>query len=155
VYGTFGDSLPIESLIEASNETAKVGTVTGTLADALNWAGISEDDFNAKLAECSTESERNQLIMDTLSATYDDAADAFYENNEALVEARENQARLDEVMGNLGQTVSNVKNAILSDFLPSIADVGDALNDMLNGVEGADEAFGEAVSAFVKNAVDR
>lgn len=25
VYGTFGDSLPIEGLIEASNETAKVG----------------------------------------------------------------------------------------------------------------------------------
>ena len=38
VFGTFGDSLPIEGLIESANETAKVGQVTGVLADALNWA---------------------------------------------------------------------------------------------------------------------
>ena len=41
VYGTFGDALPIEGLIEAANETAKTGKVTGVLADALNWAGES------------------------------------------------------------------------------------------------------------------
>lgn len=155
VNGTFGDSLPIEGLIEAANETANTATVTGVLADALNWVGISEDEFNEKLAACSSESERNQLIMETLSAQYEDAADAFYENNDALVQARQNQARLDEVMGNLGETVANVKNAILSDFIPSIADMGDALNDMLNGVEGADEAFGEAIGSFVSNAVER
>lgn len=155
VNGTFGDSLPIEGLIEAANETANTATVTGVLADALNWVGISEDEFNEKLAACSSESERNQLIMETLANQYDDAADAFYENNKALVQARENQARLDEVMGNLGETVSNVKNAILADFIPSIADMGDALNDMLNGVEGADEAFGEAIGSFVSNAVER
>ena len=54
VSGTFGNSLPIEGLIEASNETAKVGQVTGVLADALNWAGISEDEFNAKLEACGS-----------------------------------------------------------------------------------------------------
>ena len=56
VSGTFGDSLPIEGLIEAANETAKVGQVTGVLADALNWAGIMEDDFNEKLEACGSES---------------------------------------------------------------------------------------------------
>ena len=49
VFGTFGDALPIEGLIEAANETAKTGKVTGVLADALNWAGISEDYFNEEL----------------------------------------------------------------------------------------------------------
>ena len=57
VYGTFGDALPIEGMIESANETAKVGQVTGSLADALNWVGISEDAFNEKLAACSSESE--------------------------------------------------------------------------------------------------
>src|SRR5699024_6088547 len=76
VSGTFGDSLPIEGLIEAANETAKVGEVTGTLADALNWVGISEDEFNAKLAAAGSESERNRLIMETLSNQYDQAAQA-------------------------------------------------------------------------------
>lgn len=34
---------PIEGLTEATNETAKTGQITGSLADALNWAGVSED----------------------------------------------------------------------------------------------------------------
>ncbi|MGT5507924.1 hypothetical protein ACRWEN_25205, partial [Escherichia coli] len=145
VAGTFGDSLPIEGLIEASNETAKVGQVTGVLADALNWAGISEDDFNARLSACSSESERNQLIMDTLSGTYDEASEAFYRNNEALVESRNNQAQLDATLATLGQTVSNVKNRLLSEFLPAISNVATAFSGMLSGTAGADQQFSTAV----------
>ncbi|MFR1479680.1 MAG: hypothetical protein ACLSB9_30325 [Hydrogeniiclostridium mannosilyticum] len=57
---------PIEGMIESVMDR-KVGQLTGSLADALNWVGISEDAFNEKLAACSSESERNRLIMDTLS----------------------------------------------------------------------------------------
>lgn len=153
VYGTFGDSLPIEGLIEAANETAKVGTVTGTLADALNWAGISEDEFNAKLAACSDESERNQLIMDTLSETYDGASNAFYRNNEALVKSRMNQAKLDATLSTLGQTVSDVKNRLLSEMLPTISQAVSSFSDMINGVEGADQEFSTAVQGMVASVV--
>ena len=97
VSGTFGDSLPIEGLIEAANETAKVGQVTGTLADALNWAGILEDDFNERLSACVSEAGRNKLIMDTLARTYEGAAEAFYQNNRQVVDARRNQATLSEI----------------------------------------------------------
>ena len=155
VSGTFGDSLPIEGLIEAANETANVGTVTGVLADALNWVGISEDEFNKKLAECSTESQRNQLIMETLAAQYDEASDAFYRNNAALVESRNAQAQMDAVLAQLGLTVSTVKNNLISEFLPAIANVATAFNGMLTGVEGADEQFAEAISNFVSTAVER
>ena len=65
VTAKFGDSLPIEGLTEAANETAKVGQVTGPLADALNWVGISEDAFNEKLAACNSEQERASLITST------------------------------------------------------------------------------------------
>ena len=155
VSGTFGDSLPIEGLIEAANETANVGTVTGVLADALNWVGISEDEFNEKLAECSTESQRNQLIMETLAAQYDEASDAFYRNNAALVESRNAQAQMDAVLAQLGLTVSTVKNNLISEFLPAIANVATAFNGMLTGVEGADEQFATAISNFVSTAVER
>lgn len=116
VSGTFGDSLPIEGLIEAANETAKVGTVTGTLADALNWAGIMEDDFNEKLSACRSESERNKLIMDTLAQTYEGAADAFYKNNSALVASRNQQSAIQEITAGLGETSSNVKGKVLELF---------------------------------------
>ena len=54
VWTAYGDSIPIESLTESITETAQVGKVTGNLADALNWAGISEDDFNKKLEACKS-----------------------------------------------------------------------------------------------------
>ena len=54
-WATYGDSIPIDSLSEAMNETIKTGTVTGTFADVLNWAGTSEDDFNAKLQAANSE----------------------------------------------------------------------------------------------------
>lgn len=150
VNGTFGDSLPIESLIEAANETARTGQVVGTLADALNWAGeVGEDEFNAMLASCSSESERNQLIMETLSGTYDEASNAFYRNNEALVESRMNQAKLDATLSTLGQTVSDVKNRLLSEMLPTISQVVSSFSDMINGVEGADQEFSTAVQGMV------
>jgi hypothetical protein len=155
VAGTFGDSLPIEGLIEASNETAKVGQVTGVLADALNWAGISEDEFNAKLEACGSESARNQLIMETLSGTYDEASEAFYRNNEALVESRNNQAQLDATLATLGQTVSNVKNRLLSEFLPAISNVATAFSGMLSGTAGADQQFSTAVQGLVNVAVSK
>lgn len=156
VNGTFGDSLPIESLIEAANETARTGTVVGTLADALNWAGtVGEDEFNDMLASCSSESERNQLIMETLAGTYDEAANAFYRNNEALVASREAQVQMDEVLSNLGQTVASVKNQLMAEFMPAIVQVATAFNGMLSGAEGADQAFATAVQGLVQKAVEQ
>lgn len=112
VSGTFGDSLPIEGLIEAANETAKVGQVTGTLADALNWAGILEDDFNERLSACGSEAGRNKLIMDTLARTYEGAATAFYQNNKQVVDARRNQATLSEITAKLGDASATAKNKL-------------------------------------------
>lgn len=153
VYGTFGDALPIEGMIESANETAKVGQVTGSLADALNWVGISEDAFNEKLAACSDEGERNRLIMETLSGAYDEASGAFYRNNEALVASREGQAQLDETLAGLGENISNVKNNLRAEFLPAVSDVISAFTDMVNGVDGADAAFADAITGLVNTAV--
>ena len=89
VYATFGASLPIEGLTEAANETAKVGKVTGPLADALNWAGVSEDKFNESLARCSNEQQRQALITETLNGLYADAAAAYRETNGEIIRANE------------------------------------------------------------------
>ena len=111
VYATFGDSLPIEGLTEAANETAKVGTVTGSLADALNWAGISEDAFNEKLAACNTEAEREKLIRETLNGVYDDAAKKYEANNAQVLAQNEAQERLRETTAALGEAVAPVITA--------------------------------------------
>lgn len=102
-WATYGDSIPIDGLAEAVNETIRVGAVTGTFADVLNWAGTSEDEFNAKLANCSTEAERTQLVLDELAKQgLADTAEAWRENNAELVKMNEAQAALSDVMAEYG-----------------------------------------------------
>ena len=120
VYATFGDALPIEGLIEAANETAKVGQVTGVLADALNWAGMSEDELNDALSKTADEGDRVRLIMNNLSLAYRDAAAAFYEYNETLIESREAQAETDNTLAKLGESIAELKNKFFDLFGPIV-----------------------------------
>lgn len=152
VNGTFGDSLPIEGLIEAANETANVGIVTGVLADALNWVGISEDKFNEKLAECSSESERNRLIMETLATQYDEASEAFYRNNDALVKSRENQTKVNDALAKVGDAVAKVKNALLEQFAPAIEKVSEKFADFISNIDV--DALAESIGNFVNAIID-
>lgn len=155
VSGTFGDSLPIEGLIESANETAKVGQITGSLADALNWAGISEDEFNAKLAECTDESARNRLIMSTLSGTYDEASAAFYRNNEAIVAARDAQASLDESLGRVGEAVANIKTSVQADFMPSITQMLDGIAALASGDESGVDQLTQGITEFADTLAEK
>lgn len=155
VTGTFGDALPINSLVEAANETAKVGTVTGALADALNWVGISEDEFNEKLAACASEEDRTALITETLAQTYEGATEAFKKNNETIIAANLAQAELDDTLARLGGTVADVKNELIAEFAPAIADVVDAFVDLLEGAEDAEDALSDSIGALVDKAADK
>lgn len=112
IWAQYGDSIPLDGLMESINETSKVSTVTGTLADALNWAGINEDDFNAKLAECSTEQERQQLITETLEGAYGDLADSYIESNEAVMETARSNEELMDSQSRLAEAIAPVQAAV-------------------------------------------
>lgn len=112
VYGTFGDSLPIEGLTEAANETAKTGQLTGSLADALNWAGISEDEFQAKLDSCSTEQERQKLITDTLTDSYKEASDQYKATAGDIINANKANQAMQDSMAAFGEILEPVTNAV-------------------------------------------
>lgn len=175
VHGTFGDSLPIEGLVESANETARTGQITGVFADAINWAtkegehfGVAlkadteankdwnkavkaatsaEDYFNLALQDCSDESARQKLIVDTLSASYDTAATSFYKNNQQVIDARRNQATLDETLAKVGDTSANVKNRLWE--LAGAADDGSVrAGSALDWVQTKADAFGEWVDGL-------
>lgn len=116
VFATFGDSLPIEGLTEAANETAKTGVLTGGLTDALNWAGVAEEEFQQKLDACSTEQERQKLITETMNGLYSESAENYKKNNKELIEAEAANGRLKDAMAALGEAgepiMTAVKNAI-------------------------------------------
>lgn len=127
VYAKFGASLPIEGLTEAANETAKVGQVTGPLADALNWIGISEDKFNESLAKCNNEQERAALITETLKGKYSGLAEDFKKNNKEVINANKAQERLNASMAAIGKvveplitTVKSVGASFIEDITPAV-----------------------------------
>lgn len=141
VSGKFGDSLPINSLVESANESLRTGKVTGVLADALNWAGkVSEDQMNAKLAATNDTAKRAQIIMDTLADTYYGAADAFYANNKALIQARKNEVAMQKVTGSLGEA-SVIAKGKLWELLGVASDGSVSTGSVLEWVLQKVEAF--------------
>ena len=113
VYATFGDSLPLEGLAEAANETARVGQVTGPLADALNWAGISEDEFNKKLEKTNSTAEREKMIREALNGLYGEASATYQDVNGNVIANNEAQAELNmqlaDAMAKLEPLVTEAK----------------------------------------------
>lgn len=112
VYATFGESLPLEGLAEGINHSAKLGEVQGSLADALEWSGITVEDFNKKLEACSTEQERQDLIVNTLNDTYSKAGKQYKETNKDVLEANKAQEKLTHALAELGRVGEPILTAI-------------------------------------------
>ena len=129
-FAMFDDSLPIEGLVEAANETAKTGQLTGVLCDALNWAGSSEEAFQKKLDKCNTERERTTLILDEMTGLYADAAKTYKKNNKDVIAAMEAQEKVNAAIARFGELVE-----------PIVTLVKDAYGDALNFLAGELETF--------------
>lgn len=156
VWATFGDSLPIEGLTETVNETAKTGQLTGALADALNWAGTSEDEFQASLDACNSEQERAALITKTLNGLYEDAAANYKELNGDVMDARRAQAELTDAYAQLGAIAEPIMTTlkfmaadVLNEMIPFVAMMGEGLQGVLEGTAGSAETFAEGMKGIV------
>lgn len=140
-WATYGDSIPIDGLAEAINETIRTGTVTGTFADVLNWgakegetygvmlrenteanqewndavadAESAEDYFNLALQNASSEAERQNLVMQALADQGLMAAgQAWQENNQDIVQANQAQADFMENAAQLSERLAPVFTAV-------------------------------------------
>jgi len=159
VYAQFGASLPIESLTEAINHTAKVGEVQGSLADALEWSGVNMDEFNEQLFWCNSESEREKLIRNTLNGLYSDSAAAYEENNAAVLEQNEAQAKLNEAMAALGEVTAPIMTMltqllvdVLEPLTPHIKDFAEKYApDIKDALTTIGEAVGKVINFIVEN----
>ena len=157
-WATYGDSIPIDGLAEAVNETIKTGKVTGVFADVLNWAGKNEESFNELLGGTADESERARIVMaEFASQGLDRAGKAWEQNNEDIVEANKAQAEWLENASEIATQIAPVTNTIKglgTDLLGWIADMtaGVDWSGVADGIESVEEAaqtawgylFGEA-----------
>lgn len=122
-WAKYGDSIPIDGLAESINETIKTATVTGNFADVLNWAGTSEDEFNKKLEKANTESERANIVLQELSNQgLIQSADAFRNNNQALIESNEAQSEYQDSLAELAEVL-----------MPIVTDITEAITFLIDG----------------------
>ena len=148
VWTAYGDSIPIEGLAESVDETVQVGKVTGSLADALNWAGVSEDDFNKKLEKCKTTQERAKLIQDTLNKVYGETKKSYDENTKGAREYQESQAKLMDSQSKLGEAmlplntaINNLKSAIANALIPVFKNLSPIIENIVKGIEWLVDKF--------------
>lgn len=142
VWSAYGDSIPIEGLTESITESARVAQVTGSLADAINWAERSneewsaalsgntaaqkafnkaiaqgetqEDAYSAALAACTSTQERADLIAQTLNATYGESKATYDEVAGSIIDANEAELELKDTQAELGETMQPVNTALTS-----------------------------------------
>lgn len=137
-WTTYGDSIPIDGLAESVNETIQAGQVTGTFADVLNWAGVSEDEFNAKLAAANDSTERAQIVLNQLANQgLPETAKAWRDANEDVVAYNESQMKLDEAMGQLGETLAPVAAGLKDVFAEGVYAAADAVAWLIEKIETA------------------
>ena len=140
VWASYGDSIPIEGLTEAINETITVGKVTGGMADTINWAknaneGLNtalsgnktaqkafndalkeglpvEDAFNEALAKITDEQERADVVAKFLNDTYGESKKTYDEMSGSIMDANEAELELKETQAKLGEAVAPVNTAL-------------------------------------------
>ena len=137
IFARFGQSLPLEGMYEGILHTSQLGEVQGSLADALEWSGITVEDFNAQLEACTTAEERQDLIMKTLKDTYGKAATQYQETNRDVIEARKAQERLTDAFSELGRVGEPILTAIKNKVAEMVTAAVPHLENLIKKVKDA------------------
>jgi hypothetical protein len=156
VVGKFGDALQPETFFEAANETIKLGEATGAYTQMLEGVGMNVDEFNAGLAECTTEAEKQQYMLNITEQALGTAGAAYREANAEIIRSNEATQQWNAVLADVGASVDPIITdvkllgaSLLTDFLPGVQEVIGAFRGLLNGEEGAGADLGAALSGIV------
>lgn len=134
------DTLKFEGLADGLQETLATGAAAGSFAEVLERSGVVLDDFNAGLADCSTEAEKQNYVLDQLSKLgLSEMSAAYRSQNADLIEANKAQAEYTESQAELGERMQPVATSIKQGF----TDILNAFLSMTNSVDM------EAVSASI------
>lgn len=156
VVGKFGDALQPETFFESANETLKLGEATGAFTQMLEGCGVSVEEFNAGLAACSSEAERQAYMLGYTERCLGSAGEAYKEANAEIIRA--NQANdmwmksLAGIGGAIEPIITDVKMlgaSMLSELVPGVQALAEAMRGLLNGDEGAADGVGKALSGII------
>ena len=101
-YARFGTSLPLENIAEGAATTLTLNQANAGMVDAIEFAGGSVEDFNAKLQSLDSEEEKRAFILQTLNESYGEAGEKYKEVNKEVIEANKAQNAYNQAMAELG-----------------------------------------------------
>lgn len=127
----FPDTLKIESLADALQETLATSKATGQFGELLDRLGIGADNFSEKLEKAGSEAAKQNLILETLAdAGLNKTYQAWQKNNEEMIANQEANLKFQESLSSLAEKalpiVTKVTDAMasliqwFSDLNPSI-----------------------------------
>lgn len=156
VVGKFGDALQPETFFESANMSMKLGEATGAYTQMLEGCGMSVEDFNAGLAACKTEAEKQAYMLQVTEKALGSAGDAYRENNAELIRANEASeawtSSLAGVGGAIEPIITDIKTmgaSLLSDLIPGVEKLAGSFRGLLSGDAGAAAGVGEALSGLI------
>lgn len=152
-WATYGDSIPIDSLAESVNETIRVSKATGTFSDVLNWAGTSEDEFNAALESANSETERANLVLKELSRQgLVSAAEEWRNTNSAIVETNKASSDLNDALARAGDALSPMVAKVkefAANLVNGFLDIAESSDIAIPAITGVAAAIGVLAAASV------
>lgn len=83
-WAKYGDSIPIDGLAEAVNETIRAGQVTGTFADILNWGAKEGETYGVKLKENIEFTKLTEKQLKKLSGAQREAYESTKEQYDSI-----------------------------------------------------------------------
>ena len=100
-YSRFGTSLPLENIAEGVSTTLTLNQANAGMVDAIEFAGGSVEDFNARLQELDTEEEKRAFILQTLNDSYGEAGERYKEVNKEVIAANDAQNKYNQAMADI------------------------------------------------------
>ena len=161
VVARFGDALQPETFFEAANETMTLGEATGAYVQMLEGVDYDVEKFNAGLAACTTESEKQAYMLKITEELLGEAADTYRLTNEEVTKMNETNEAWNATMADLGATIQPLQTdvkmmgvALIQDLVPGVQGVIGAFRSLINGEEGSAEAVGTAISGLITQIVE-
>lgn len=144
----FPDTLKIESLADGLQETIATGQSAGAFAELIERMGGDLETFNAQLAICTTEAERQEVALKWLANSgLADVSASYRETNAASLSAQEASLRMNDALASLAGTVEPA----VATVKVGLANVVTAFVDMVTGAEGAERDFEKSMDDLIGN----
>ena len=122
------DTLKFEGMADGLQETLATGAAAGAFGELLERSGVNLDTFNAGLAECSTEAEKQNYVLEQLSSLgLAEVSQAYRDQNADLIAANKAQTDYADAQAALGEKIQPVTTSIKQ----GITDIITAFSDMV------------------------